>query len=93
MITRPTAGDSVRSTCALEHSLVIFGTPFGIYSGPVLDNYIQKAFTNWTYLVSGINFVWSVPKNGPDHACFIPGNNFMDHGRPHVLHVFINHNP
>jgi hypothetical protein len=75
----------------LEHSLVIFGMPFGIYSGPVLHKYIQKAFTNWTYLVSGINIVWSTPKNGPNHAC-IRRTNFTNSGRPHVLHIFINHN-
>jgi hypothetical protein len=54
-----------------EHSLVILGKPFGIYSGPVLHSYIQKAFTSWVYLASRINFVWSIPRMGPNHACFI----------------------
>jgi hypothetical protein len=45
------------SLSLLEHSLVIIQTHFGLYYNPVMHNYNPKAFSNWTYLVPGLNIV------------------------------------
>jgi hypothetical protein len=66
---------------------------FGVNYIPSMDEFIPKAFTKWTYLVSGINVLYSGICSGSHFACFIPAENVRTRsiGKPHILDAFSNH--